>query len=273
MNKLSIKNKVTIISALAMLYYLFSHQLWVIDLIAKSNLLFLSPLILALLMIFGLLWILNTSSGILKYSLIIIYSAINILGFGLFFELLLLNQSRIGQISVTLFFSTIMFSIFYVHMLTANIINYSHIRDIPLVYAARASAYIVSLLSEYFIFFMVLSSELNVFIKIVFIFIVGFFHSYFLLDSIKQKFNYKVYSAFAISLLIMIVTIVLAIWPVSSEIKSIILTLVMYICIGISLEIKEKIKKSIWIEYIILIISIVLLLVFLSSWGINGHLL
>ncbi|MBP9758087.1 hypothetical protein KBD45_00190 [Candidatus Dojkabacteria bacterium] len=273
MNKLSVKNKVVVISAFSMLYYLFAHQLNVIEIITKNNLIFITPVILSLIMLVGCVWLLNIRSGLEKFFLITLYSCLNVFAFSLFFEILLINQTRIGQISITLVFSLITAIIFYVHSLTANIINYSHIRDIPLVYAARATAYIISLLSEYFIFFIILNSDLNVVLKVTFSVSVAFFHSYFLLDSIKQKFQNKLNSALAISLLIVIFDIMLLMWPISSEIKSIILTLIMYICIGISLEIKERINKSIWIEYIILIISIILLLLFLSSWGINGHLL
>lgn len=273
MNNLSIKNKVIVISALSMLYYLFAHQLYVLEIISNSGFVYLTPLILSFLMFIGCIWLLNFKSGFEKYFLITMYSCLNIFAFSFFFEILLINQTRIGQISITLVFSFLIAVIFYIHLLTANIINYSHIKDIPLVYAARATAYIISLLSEYFIFFITINSDLNIFLKVLSIVSVAFFHTYFLLDSIKQKLQNKIFSSFAISLLILIFTVMLSIWPISSEIKSIILTLVMYICIGISLEIKEKINKSIWIEYIILIVSIILLLLFLSSWGINGHLL
>lgn len=274
MTNFSVKNKVLWISAIALIYYLVAHQFLFVEFVkSQPFFVFISPIFLAGLMFLGSLWLLNFRSGFRKYLAITAYSCLNVSAFAYFFEVLIINQTRLGQISVTIIFSALMFAIFYVHLLTANIINYSHIRDIPLVYAARATAYIVSLLSEYLIFFMVFNSGVDILIKLAILIGVSFFHSYFLLDSIKEIFANKIYSASAISLLVFIVSIVLSIWPVTSEIKSIILTLVMYICVGISLEIKEKIKKSIWIEYIVLIISVIFLLILLSNWGINGHLL
>lgn len=274
MNQISVKNKVIFTSVVALVYYLFAHQFFFFELIQRNDMfIFISPILLSLLMFFGSFWLLNFKSGFKRYSVIIMYCCLNIFAFSMFFELILQNQTRLGQISVTLILSILMFVVFYVHLLTSNIINYSHIRDIPLVYAARATAYIITLFSEYLIFLVIINSGISPILKILIITTVSLFHCYFLLDSIKEKLQNKIYSASAISLLISILTIVLLIWPVSSEIKSIILTLIMYICIGISLEIKEKINKNIWIEYIILIFSIVFLLILLANWGINGHLL
>jgi hypothetical protein len=274
MTNFSVKNKVLWISALALIYYLLAHQFFFLELVKLREIyIFISPLFLAGLMFLGSLWLLNFKSGFRKYLSITTYSCVNVSAFAFFFEVIIINQTRLGQISITILFSCLIFAIFYVHLLTSNIINYSHIRDIPLVYAARATAYIISLLSEYLIFYMTFNANIDILIKILIVSTISFFHCYFLLDSIKETFANKINSSSTISLLIFIVTIVLSFWPVTSEIKSIILTLIMYICVGISLEIKEKIKKSIWIEYIVLIISIIFLLILLSNWGINGHLL
>ncbi|KXK26599.1 MAG: hypothetical protein TR69_WS6001000605 [candidate division WS6 bacterium OLB20] len=56
----------------------------------------------------------------------------------------------------------------------------------------------------------------------------------------------------------------------SSAVSGLVLSLVLYICLGIALEIRDIISRWIWIEYLSLFVLIVLMLILVAEWGING---
>jgi hypothetical protein len=50
------------------------------------------------------------------------------------------------------------------------------------------------------------------------------------------------------------------------------MSVLLYITLGVALEVREILKRFVWLEYGALFILIFLLLVVVSVWGINGPL-
>ena len=99
---------------------------------------------------------------------------------------------------------------------------------------------------------------------------ISFLLMYIALWSIKLKISQRLIASANIALFILLAAAVLSIWPVTAPYIALVLSLILYINLGISLEIRDIISKWIMIEYISLFFLIVIMLILVAEWGING---
>jgi len=232
------------------------------------------PVIIAFLVYIGTYWALFFRVKGERLFTVLAFPAINLFAMSLFSELILIKMlGGVEQIGTTLIATSIFFGYTYITLLTTNLLNMSYLGNIPLGQAARASQFVLSLITAYISFFLLFSNDIFILIRAVSLFVITFVLTYISLWAIKLKTRKKIVSGFVISLFLTFTVIVLSIWPVAAPYLALVLTLLFYIFLGIALEIREIINRSIWFEYTLLYILIVFLLILVAEWGINGTLI
>jgi hypothetical protein len=91
--------------------------------------------------------------------------------------------------------------------------------------------------------------------------------------SIDYEVKERLFVSIAIGLVIFWGTFLLSAWPVDPTYLSVIQTLVMYFSLNMAMEIREKLPRWMWLEYGFLFAFIVVVLLVLGEWGINGGLI
>jgi hypothetical protein len=152
-------------------------------------------------------------------------------------------------------------------------LNTSYIQNIPLAQAAKAAVFILSLLDGFLVFFMLFTNDINVIYRIGSVFLIVILLSYISLWSVELNKSNRLIVALAVAVVLTLLSGIISMWPISAPYLALVLTLVFYIFMNISLEMREIISTFIWIEYSVLFSLIVLLIIVLSEWGINGLLI
>ena len=271
---LTTRNRAIITSLLLTLVFFLFHQIAVINFLSSIPFgIFVFPITLALMMALAFLWVLNFSIKGERLITIVGFASFNVFILAIFFESIIFSQSILGQITTMVVSLVFVFILSYLIILTMNILNVSYHSDIPLGQAGRAASYLFSLLVLYVAFFVLFSNSILIFVRFLLVFTTILYFSYSLLWTLKIDFEIRFLSAFAIALAVTGFALVVNIWPVSSALLSFILAVILYVCLGVALEMKEKVSRYVWIEYGTLFIIIVFLLLLSTSWGINGHLI
>lgn len=269
----STRNKAVVSALFLTFIYFIFHQIAVLDYLTTMEYGFLVfPLVISFFMALGVFWVLNFSVKGERIITIIGFAVLNVFILSLFLEFLILTQGIVGQITTLLSSLIFVFGINYLIILTGNIHNVAHESDIPLGQAGRAASYIFSLIVLLIAFFILFSNDFTILLRLGAIFFVTFYFTYSLLWTLKINFDERLVSSLGIAFATMLFGLVLNLWPVPSIVASFIMVLVLYVSLGIALEMKEKISKYVWVEYGVLFMGIFLVLIAISSWGINGHL-
>lgn len=274
MNNITTRTRILIVTSVLTVAY-FALQQVDFRVLMSINLNFdpVKPLLLALIVYLGAYWALFFKISGERFITVLMFPAIGVFAVTLLAELVLQAIfSELGQLSL-LVVSAIIFWVFtYVLLLTVNILNASYLQEIPLGQAARAAQYVLSLIISYLIFFILFSNDIEVLIRFAFIALTGFILVYIALWSISMRLQQRFNASAAIGLLLGFISLILSIWPLSAPYLSLVLSLVLYVCLGISLEIRDIISRWIWIEYFALFALIIVLLTTVAEWGINGSL-
>ncbi|HLD03860.1 MAG TPA: hypothetical protein VJC17_03755 [Candidatus Dojkabacteria bacterium] len=234
----------------------------------------IKPLILAMLVYIGTYWIVFFKIKGERYLTVLFFPALAVFAFSLFAEILLVSiLPGIGQLSL-LVISGLTFLVFtYICLLTVNILNADYLSNIPLGQAARASLFVLTLFVAYIIFFLLFSNDIFIVLRLSLIFLIGLGLVYISLWTIALPKQQRLTVSLLIGLLLTWIGFVLSIWPVEPPYLALGLTMILYICLGIALEIRDIINNWIWIEYSILFFLIILLFLLSAEWGINGNII
>jgi hypothetical protein len=159
----------------------------------------------------------------------------------------------------------------YLIFLTTNILNISLRQSIPLEQAARASQFIISLISSYIIFIYSLSSNYGLGIKLAIIVPFIFYFTYAGIWILKNISNKQVLDRTIVITLVMVFAIVIIlVWPINVIYSILAASVIYYILLNIALDYRTKLNLNYWIEYIVLIVLVSILLITTATWGING---
>lgn len=230
--------------------------------------------ILAIFLYLGTFWALFFKVRGERLFTIMLFPSIGILVLSVLLQLIIVNFiAGIGQITLLAlsFFIVALFT--YINLLAVNILNISYLQNIPLAQAAKAVVFILSLIDSFLIFYMVFTNDINIFYRLGIVFIIVILLSYISLWSIDIKRGEKFLVSLTGALILTMVAFALSIWPISAPYLALAMTLILYILLNISLEMREIISRFIWIEYGIIFCLILLLMLILSEWGINGPLI
>jgi hypothetical protein len=272
----STRQKIFISTTVLTIVYLFFQRIDFIDLfnLGDFSIDFLKPIILGALGFICMYWISEFKITGERFITILCFPMVGILVFSLFVELII--NSIFGQLGIISFiiFSGLFFALFtYILLLTANVLNMAHSMDIPLGQAGRAAYYILNMVIEYLLFLIIISNEILILLQITFLFLVSFFIVTSTLWTIRLRAGRRVLISSSISFLVAFAYFVLSMWPVDITYIAFVLLIILYITLGIALEIREHISRMVWFEYFLLLSFIFLLLMIISSWGINGSLI
>lgn len=162
----------------------------------------------------------------------------------------------------------------YLLLLTSNILNGSVYSEIPLLQAGKASQFIFSLVSSYLILIYAFGSYQDFFIRIL---ISLPFIYYFSYSSIWMNKNIApgqvVTRAVAITLIMALSLFIFSIWPIEAVYAILAASVIFYILLNVALEIRKTLNRTVWIEYGVLTLLILILLFANSAWGINGSII
>lgn len=229
------------------------------------------PLVLGLIAYLVTFWALFFKISGERFITVLMFPAIGVFAISLFAELAILAVfSELGQLSLLIISAVFFWFFTYVMLLTVNILNAAHMQDIPLGQAARAAQFVLTLIISYFMFFLFFSNDIFLLFRLLGIHIIGSLVVYISLWSIDLYVYQRLTVSLAIGLLLVFAAAILSIWPVAAPYLALVLSLVLYICLGIALEIRDIISRWIWIEYLSLFGLIILMLVLVAEWGING---
>ncbi|MEI7578865.1 MAG: hypothetical protein WCJ58_02370 [bacterium] len=272
MKSLSTRTRIIILSSVVTVFFLFIQE---IDFRIITNINFpfdpWKPLILGLIIYVGTFWVLFFKVKGERLLTILLFPAINIFALTLFSELIVDNVLNGVEQFGAIFISIIIFwGYTYISLLIANILNTAHLADIPLEQAAKAAQFVLTLITAYIMFFILFSNDIFIILKIGIVVLLAFLSSYNSLWTIDLKARQRFTASLIIALLMCFASMIISIWPISAPYIALILTLLFYIFLGISLEIREIISSSVWIEYNVLFLLILVLIILVAEWGING---
>jgi len=159
----------------------------------------------------------------------------------------------------------------YIILLTSNILNGSLKAHIPLEQAAKASQFIISLLSAYLVLIYAFGSGYSMSLKFAIVLPFIFYFTYsgiWILKSLDRR--QVLIRSTAITLLMALAILIISIWPINIIYTILACSVIYYILLNIALEYRAKLNFNYWFEYVLLIALISVLLLTSASWGING---
>lgn len=233
-----------------------------------------NPLVLATLAVLFTFWITEFNVTGERFLTILGFPALGALVFSLFMELIV--DTIFGQLGVLSFviISGMFFAFFiYIILLTANIINVAYLDDIPLGQAGRAAYYIINMILVYLLYLMIVSNSVNLVIQMGLLFIITYFVVNSTLWTIRLRAGKRMLVASSIGFLITFAYFVLAMWPIDVTYITFVLLILLYITLGLALEIRDRLGRMVWLEYSLLLLFVFIVLLLISSWGINGSLI
>jgi hypothetical protein len=166
-------------------------------------------------------------------------------------------MTRIGMTSL---YALGLYSLF----LSENIFIVSSIRTIALLSSARTVSFIVSLLSYFFMADVIFSLHLNIFLTLLFVFIVSFlliFHSIWT-HTLENALRSNLEWVLLLTICIAETSFVLWFWPTTPTLIGLFLTGLFYILVGISqVWLDKRLFKSVMWEYAWVVVIIFLVFV------------
>lgn len=275
MNRISTRARITIVTAIAVLFYFFTTGVNFSLLLGINWNLNFDPLrhiLLGLIIYVGTYWALYFKIKRERFLTVLLFPSLAVMAGSFFSELLIVYVFPAGVGAFALrFLSALIVAFFtYISILTVNIMNAHYLTNIPLGQAAKAAYFVLSLLTMFIIYFILLSNDIEAVYKSLAVFLLSSLIVYMCLWSIEYNRQERTVVSFAIGLLTALAQMVLLVWPISSLYSALILILIFYFTLNMAMEMREKLSKWIWVEYAVLYTFILLVLLILGEWGING---
>lgn len=274
MIKLSTRNRIFILTSLICLLFLILKDT---DFRVLLGFEFyfdpVKPFFFALMTYIGTIWVLFFKIKGERFITISLFPALAILALTTFISIILKDLNSVEQFSILIFALIILWIFLYITLLTVNILNTAYVSDVPLEQAAKAALFVITLIVGYLDYFLLFSNDFFIIIRALVAGISTFLLVNITLWTIELKLKHRIIASINISLLQLFASLVLSIWPATPPYIALVLVLMLYITLGIALEIREIISRWIWVEYISLFVLIILLLLLTSEWGINGSII
>lgn len=233
-----------------------------------------SALIISVTLLLGTMWVLFLKGK--NYSLIILglFPSVAIFPYMLLADSIVSSVfNDLGKVSVAIIATGVYWLVCYLLILTANVLNGSILFNIPLGQAGKASQFIFSLISSYFLIAFLFGAAFPIPVRVIVVAIFVFYFSFASIFALQVSWRQVLGSSTAITLVMLVVTILLSIWPISSVYATLAAVVLLYIMLNVALEMREKIGNAIWIEYSVLVLLVVIILFTNAQWGINGSII
>lgn len=186
------------------------------------------------------------------------------LAFGLFY--LLIPARLLTRIAMAGIYAVGLYSLF----LSENIFTVSSIRTIALLSSARTVAFVLTLLSYFFLANVIFSFHINVLVTLLLIF--GFTFPLVLnsiwIYTLEKDIRKDILWVFSLAVCLFEVAILLWFWPSSPTVLALFLTGIFYSIVGLSQAWFEKrLFKSVILEYVWVAFVVFVVLVLFTTWG------
>ncbi len=186
------------------------------------------------------------------------------LAFGLFY--LLIPARLITRFAMTVIYAIGLYSLF----LSENIFTVSSIRTIALLSSARTVAFVLTLLSYFFLANVIFTFHINVFVTLLLIFLVTFplVMNSIWIYTLEKDIRKDILWTFSLALCLFEVAILLWFWPSSPTVIALFLTGIFYSIVGLTQAWFEKrLFKSVIIEYVWVAFVVFVVLALFTTWG------
>ncbi len=273
--KLSTRARSIILSLLITFIFILFQRVDFIKLLdIDASFDFVKLFVISLVMYLGVFWALSFRIKGERFVTVLFFPSLAIFVLTLYIELIIGSIfGDINRVLTQILASMIVALVSYILILTANILNVGFLENIPLTQAGRAAHYVLTLISTYLFFSIIFSNSIGIILKISLVFAVTYLFTTIALWTIKIEYRQRFLSSLSISITMVVLGFVLVLWPISSEYLALIMTLIYYMALGMALEIREVLSSRIWLEYLLLFFAIILILLLISDWGINGRLI
>jgi hypothetical protein len=220
----------------------------------------------------GLMWALRFDIPKRGYLTVLPLPSLFVFGYVLFVELFFfvhferIYEALLFGILLALFMGGLI-----IVFLTANILNVSIIRKIPLLQVAHTSSYVITLFNAFFLAFFFISLGVNIYVTTVLLMILYFAAVFLHLSHFSIRTNSVVWYSAAIALLSGSLAFVMMLWPVETLFRVLLPTISIYIGVGLVMHDAKKIFRALinW-EYLFILILVLIIIIMNSVWGIGG---
>ncbi len=233
----------------------------------------MAALIMAMLAI-GVLWVLFFKRKGASFFAIGMFPSIALFPYVLLADSIIKSIfTGLGQISVAAIAAIIYWLACYLLVLTANVLNGGVQYNIPLGQAGKASQFIFSLISSYFLMAFLYGAAFPLTLRVALIAGFIFYFAYSTIWALQVPAKQVLISALAIMSVMVLLTLLLSIWPISSVYATLTGVVVLYVLLNVALEVREHVGNMVWLEYGLLILLVVIILFANGNWGVNGSLI
>jgi hypothetical protein len=271
-NLLDTRNRIILATLISTIIYFIALEvnflnLFDIDLIIDP----IKPFIVSMVIYISTFWALSYKVNKERLITILMFPSILGLFYTLFIELIITTFIDSNIYYWVTVISLIIFAvILYVTLLTVNILNTAYKTEIPLEQAAKAAHFVITLGISYIAFFIIFSYDFWIIIRIVYIFITVFILVYISLWTLDEKLKNRVFASLLIAISFILIAIVISLWPITTPYITLVMTVYLYMSLGVALESREIISNWIWVEYALLFVLLIFMLLLVAEWGING---
>lgn len=232
----------------------------------------LVAVLVATIMYFGLYWVLEFE--VVGFRLVYVFVLPVLFNF-MFVQRILSSETRIfggvegGELIIAVLFGVLN----YILILTANILNVASIRKIPLLQVAQTSSYFFSVFLSFLTFDMIQDMELSPVMDILIVGVVFYLIIHQLLWFVIEDRHTLLHSTIAIDLSVVLIYLVMSFWPIPYFLLNTFLSVVIYVLCGYVMHSsKRSLTRNTELEYGFIMITLLLLVVFVSNWGSFGGL-
>lgn len=177
----------------------------------------------------------------------------------------LIVNKFVGSIGLSIVFVVVA----YISLLTTNILNASLTIKLPLEQAAKATHFILSLISTYLVLIYAFGSYQNILFRLIVLIPFIFIYTYTGLTVNKSSSKIALIKTLGISLTVVLASVVASVWPVEVAYAILMIAVVYYILLNLALEVRTRYTQTLWVEYFTLVLLILILFFTTSTWGIN----
>lgn len=222
----------------------------------------------------GVAWALRFDVTRIGYLTVIPMPAMFVFGYVLFVEMFFFQRfQRIYEAVMFGALLIIFLMVLGIVFLTANVLNVSTFKKIPLLQVAQTSSYAITLFNVFFIGFFIISLGFMPWFTLPLLLLLYWSASFLHLSHFSIDLRTVVWYSLGIAFSAMCIAGALLIWPVDNLFRVLLPTLVVYIGIGIIMhDVRKALRPLINWEYIIIVVIVVMILLSRAVWGIGGHL-
>ncbi|MBN1374100.1 hypothetical protein JW962_02080 [Candidatus Dojkabacteria bacterium] len=222
---------------------------------------FLDAIVFAAVGVLLLLWIFWGELTMITFQVLAMFVGSSLFGITLFVQLFFLGQlSRFDEILSFAVILIFLFGFSEVVFLSANIVNVSQVRTVPLLQVAQTVVYIVGIISVYFFTLGLLTFSFPWYYYTV-LFLVYTVIAYPIIFTFGGAIRVNLALSVGIGLVSFIAMIVLFIWPINYKIASIYPAMVFAAATGTLMSsFRQKLNLSIIIEYYLIIMAVIVII-------------